>query len=220
MFQSVRPYALEAGLDEPVVCYQGAVVADPVSGRWLRHVPIPLELARETIAALNEEGFGLNCYVLDELYVAEVTPEARRYANFQHLELHTVGDLLHWLDEPPTKLVVIDEPEVLDGLKQRMLARFDGRLYISKSLPYFLEFASPDVTKAAGLDFLAEHIGFTHERTVAFGDGENDIELVEWAGYGVAVANAHERVKEEADFVCPSVDEEGVAQVLEAFLAR
>ena len=101
-----------------------------------------------------------------------------------------------------------------------MLDRFDERLYISKSLPYFLEFASPNVTKAAGLDFVAEHVGFPREQTVAFGDGENDIELVEWAGYGVAVANAHERVRELADFVCPSVDEEGVAQVLEAFLAR
>jgi Cof subfamily protein (haloacid dehalogenase superfamily) len=220
MFQAVRPYALEAGLDDPVVCYQGAVVAEPVSGRWLRHVPIPLELARETIAAVNEEGFGLNCYVDDNLYVAEVTPEARRYADFQHLELHAVGNLLNWLDQPPTKLVVIEDPEVLDDLKQRMLARFDGRLYISKSLPYFLEFASPNVTKAAGLEFLAERIGFSRERTVAFGDGENDVELIDWADYGVAVANAHDRVKEVADFVCPSVDEEGVAQVLEAFLAR
>ena len=219
MFQSVRPYALEAGLDDPVVCYQGAVVAEPVTGKWLRHVPIPLELARETIAALQGEGFGLNCYVDDELYVASVTPGARRYADFQHLELHVVGDLLDWLDRPPTKLVVIDEPEVLDGLKHRMLERFDDRLYISKSLPYFLEFASPDVTKAAGLDFLSERLGFTRERTVAFGDGENDIELVAWAAYGVAVANAHERVKEIAKLVCPSVDEEGVAQVLEAFLA-
>ena len=220
MFRSVRPYALEAGLDDPVVCYQGAVVAEPVSGRWLRHVPIPLEVAREAIAALNEEGFGLNCYVDDNLYVAEVTPEARRYADFQHLELHAVGDLLEWLDEPPTKLVVIEDPKVLDELKRRMLARFEGRLYISKSLPYFLEFASPDVTKAAGLDFLAEHLGFTREGTVAFGDGENDIELLGWAGYGVAVANADERVKEVAALVCPSVDDEGVAQVLEAFLAR
>jgi Cof subfamily protein (haloacid dehalogenase superfamily) len=220
MFRAVRPYALEAGVDDPVVCYQGAVVAEPVSGRWLRHVPIPLELARETIAAVNEAGFGLNCYVDDELYVAEITPEARRYADFQHLELHAVGDLLAWLDQPPTKLVVIEDPEVLDDLKQRMLARFDGRLYISKSLPYFLEFASPNVTKAAGLDFLSEHVGFSRERTVAFGDGENDVELIEWAGYGVAVANAHDRVKEVADFICPSVDEEGVAQVLEAFLAQ
>jgi hypothetical protein len=101
-----------------------------------------------------------------------------------------------------------------------MLARFDGRLYISKSLPYFLEFASPDVTKATGLDFVAEHLGFACERTVAFGDGENDIELVDWAGYGVAVANAHDRVKAVADLICPRVEEEGVAQVLEAFLAR
>ena len=136
MFQSVRRYALEAGIESPVVCYQGAVVADPVGGSWLRHVPIPLELARETIAALKDEGFSPNCYVDDELYVAEVTPEARRYADFQHLELHEVGNLLEWLDRPPTKLVVIDDPDVLDDLKQRMLERFAGRLYISKSLPY------------------------------------------------------------------------------------
>jgi Cof subfamily protein (haloacid dehalogenase superfamily) len=218
MFQSVRRYALEAGIEDPVVCYQGAVVAEPISSRWLRHVPIPLELARETIAALNEEGVGLNCYVDDELYVAEVTPEARRYADFQDLELHPVGDLLEWLDRPPTKLVVIGDPEPLDGLKQRMLDRFEGRLYISKSLPFFLEFASPHVTKAAGLEFLAAQLGFARERTLAFGDGENDIELVDWAGYGVAVENAHDQVKEVADFVCPSVDEEGVAQVLEAYL--
>ncbi|MFL5944954.1 MAG: Cof-type HAD-IIB family hydrolase [Gaiellaceae bacterium] len=218
MFQSVRRYALEAGLDDPVVCYQGAVVAEPVSGRWLRHVPIELRLAREAIAAVHAEGFGLNCYVDDELYVAEVTPEARRYADFQHLELHAVGDLLEWLDRPPTKLVVIDDPEVLDGLKQRLVDRFDGRLYISKSLPYFLELASPDVTKAAGLDFVSERLGFTAERTVAFGDGENDIPLLEAAGYGVAVENGYERLRAVADFVCPSVTEEGVAQVIEAYL--
>jgi Cof subfamily protein (haloacid dehalogenase superfamily) len=218
MFQSVRRYALEAGLDDPVVCYQGAVVAEPVTGRWLLHQPIPLELARETISVLNDAGFGLNCYVGDELYVSEITPEARRYADFQQLELHPVGNLLEWISEPPTKLVVIGDPEVLDDLEQRMLARFDGRLYISKSLPYFLEFASPEVTKATGLEFLSEHLGFKRERTVAFGDGENDIELVDWAGYGVAVENAHEQVKEVADLVCPSVDEEGVAQVIESYL--
>jgi len=131
-----------------------------------------------------------------------------------------VGDLLAWLHDPPTKLVVIDDPVVLDDLETRMKARFDGRLYISKSLPYFLEFASPEVTKASGLAFLAEHLGVSRERTVAFGDGENDVELLEWAGYAVAVANAHERVKAVADFVCPRVDEEGVAQVLAAYLEQ
>src|SRR6266511_6342239 len=82
-------------------------------------LPIPLELARETIAAVYEEGFDLNCYVGDELYVSGITPEARRYAGFQELELRPVGDLLVWLHEPPTKLVVVGDSEVLDGLKQR-----------------------------------------------------------------------------------------------------
>jgi Cof subfamily protein (haloacid dehalogenase superfamily) len=218
MFRSVRPYLVEAGIDDPVVCYQGAVVADPRTGEFLRHEPIPLELARETIAVLGEEGFHVNCYVGDELYVDEVTPEAERYAGFQNLLLHEVGDLTAWLSAPPTKLVAIDDPDLLDGLEARMKARFDGRLYISKSLPFFLEFASPEVTKGSGLGFLAEHLGFTRERTVAFGDGENDVELLEWAGFGVAVANAHPRVLAVADWVCPSAAEEGVAQVVDALL--
>jgi Cof subfamily protein (haloacid dehalogenase superfamily) len=218
MFQSVRRYLVEAEIDDPVVCYQGAVVAEPASGRFLRHEPIPLELAKETIEAVVAEDYHLNCYVDDELYVAEVTPEARAYADFQGLDIHPVGDLVSWLERPPTKLVSVGDPEALDGLEIRMKARFDGRLYISKSLPFFLEFASPDVTKGAGLAFLAEHLGFSPEQTVAFGDGENDVELLEWAGYGVAVANAHRRVLDVSDFVCPSADEEGVAQVIEAFL--
>ena len=74
------------------------------------------------------------------------------------------------------------------------------------------------MTKGSGLDFLAEHMGFTREETIAFGDGENDVELLEWAGYGIAVENAHDRVKAVADWVCPPASEEGVAQVIEALL--
>ena len=218
MFRSVRPYLAEARIEEPVVCYQGAVVAEPRSGRFLRHEPIPLELAKEAIEAVQAEGFPVNCYVDDELFVARDTAESEAYASFQNLLVHPVGDLLSWLAKPATKLVAVGEPARLDLLEARMKARFDGRLYISKSLPYFLEFASPDVTKASGLAFLAGHLGFAPERTVAFGDGENDVELLDWAAYGVAVANAHDRVLAVADLVCPPVDEEGVAQVIEAFL--
>jgi len=218
MFRAVRPYLAQAGLDDLVVCYQGAVVAEPQSGRWLRHVPIPLELARETIGALHEEGFGLNCYVDDELYVAEVRPEARRYADFQHLEIHAVGDLGRWLDRDPTKLVAVGDPEALDELEEQLKPRFAGRLFISKSLPYFLEFAHPDVSKGSGLAFVAERLGFGPEETIACGDGENDRELLHWAGFGVAVANAHPDVLERADLIVPSVQEEGVALLLESYL--
>lgn len=218
MFQSVRRYLEAADVDDPVVCYQGAVVAEPATGRFLRHEPIPLELAHEVIDAVSAEGYHLNCYVDDELYVAEVTPEARAYADFQHLVIHPVGDLRVWLTEAPTKLVSVGGPAELDGLEARLKERFSDRLYISKSLPHFLEFASPDVSKGTGLGFVAEYLGFSAARTVAFGDGENDVELLEWAGYAVAVANAHERVLAVADWVCPGVDEQGVAQVIEAFL--
>ncbi len=218
MFQSARRYALEAEIDDPVVCYQGAVVADPVTGEFLRHVSMPLEEAREVIDAVERLGYTILVYVDDELYVGRETPESDSYAGFQHLVVHAVGDLLAWLPKAPTKLVSVGDPAALDVLEAEMKARFDGRLYISKSLPYFLEFAGPDVTKATGLAFLAERLGFTHAQTAAFGDGENDVELLEWADYAVAVENAHSRVLEIADFVCPSVEEEGVAQVIEAFL--
>jgi Cof subfamily protein (haloacid dehalogenase superfamily) len=220
MFRAVRPYLAEAGLEGPVVCYQGAAVVEPASGRFLRHVPIPVDLAREAVAAVAAEGYHLNCYVDDELYVAEMRPEAHAYAGWQGIEIHAVGDLVAWLDRPPTKLVSVGEPEALDGLEARLKARFDGRLYISKSLPQFLELASPDVTKAAGLAFVAEHVGFSAAKTVAFGDGENDVELLEWAGYAVAVENAHDRVLAVADLVCPRPEQEGVARVIEAFLER
>jgi len=75
------------------------------------------------------------------------------------------------------------------------------------------------VSKGSGLQFVADHVGFSPEETIAFGDGENDLELLDWAGYAVAVENAHPLVKARANFVCPSVQEEGVAQVIEAFLA-
>ena len=163
MYRSAKRYLEDLGIAGPIVCYQGAVVAD-AAGTFVRHVPIPLEPAREAIAAIVAGGHHVNVYVDDELYVSEVTPEARAYADFQDLPIHAVGDLLEWLDRPPTKVVAVGE------------------------------------------------------RTLAFGDGENDIELVQAAGYGIAVANAHDRVLEAADFVCPPASEEGVAQVLEAFL--
>ena len=218
MFRSVRPYLDEAGLDEPVVCYQGAVVADPRSGTFLRHVPIPRADALEAIDAVVEAGFHVNCYVDDSLYVAEVTPEARSYSGFQGLDLHEVGDLHTWLHDDPTKLVAVGDPDALDALEDVLKPRFAGKLFVSKSLPHFLEFAHPDMNKGSGLQFVADLLGFTAEQTVACGDGENDRELLDWAGFGVAVANAHEDILARADLVVPDVEEEGVATLLDAYL--
>jgi hydroxymethylpyrimidine pyrophosphatase-like HAD family hydrolase len=168
--------------------------------------------------AVLEAGFHMNCYLDDLLYVAEVTPEAQRYADFQQLEIHAVGDLRSWLDRDPTKLVAVGDPAALDELEAELKPRFEGRLFISKSLPFFLEFAHPDVSKGSGLAYVADRLGFGSEETVACGDGENDRELLDWAGFGVAVANAHDDVLARADLVVPSVLEEGAAALLGAYL--
>jgi hypothetical protein len=112
----------------------------------------------------------------------------------------------------------VGDPEALDALEDVLKPRFRGRLFVAKSLPHFLEFAHPSVSKGAGLAFVAERLGFNAAETVACGDGENDRELLDWAGFGVAVANAHPDVLERADLVVPSVQEEGIALLLEAYL--
>ena len=218
MFRAVRPYLEEAGLDDPVICYQGAVVADPRSGEFLRHVPIPRRRALEAMDAVVAAGLHLNCYVDDRLYVAELTSEARAYADFQHIDIHEVGDLREWLEVDPTKLVAVGEPAALDRLEAVLKPRFAGKLFVSKSLPNFLEFAHPDVSKGAGLQFVAGRLGFRPDETVACGDGENDRELLDWAGFAVAVANAHEEILARADLVVPPVTDEGVAALMEAYL--
>ena len=86
-------------------------------------------------ALVEAEGYGPNVYVDDELYVAEDTQGARAYAGFQHLDVHTVGDLLEWLDEPPTKLVCVGDPVELDGVE----ARHEGAL---RRPPVHLEVAA------------------------------------------------------------------------------
>ena len=218
MFRSVRPFLAAAQLDDPVVCYQGALVADPLTGQFLRHVPIPLPEAHEALDAVIEAAFHVNAYVDDELYVAAPTKEAHAYADLNQVEMHVVGDLRAWLTEPPTKLVAVGDPHALDELEAVLKPRFAGKLFVSKSLPHFLEFAHPDVNKGSGLTFLSERLGFTAADTVACGDGENDRELLDWAGFGVAVANAHDEILARADLVVPDVEHEGIAVLMESYL--
>ncbi len=218
MFRSVRRYLDDVGLPEPVVCYQGAAVVDPGSGAFLLHEPLTLEAAFDAIAELAELGISPNVYVDDQLYVAEENEYTRRYSGFQRLPVVEVGDLLGWLDRPPTKLVAVAEPPVLAGIRPRLEHRLDGRAFITTSLPYMLEIGNPGVTKGSGLAFVAARLGLDLDRVIAFGDGENDVELLEAAGFGVAVSGAHTRLLEVADATCPGPAEEGVAALIEAVL--
>lgn len=218
MFASARPYARELGVTAPLVCYQGALVADPTSGGWLLHRPMGVALAHEVIDAVSAAGFHMNVYVDDELYVESLNEEAVTYARHARLEAHAVGDLRAWLDRPTTKIVVVGEPAALDGLQDRLRAAFDGRIFIAKSLPFFLELALPGVSKGAALEFVCGRLGIDPAEVVAFGDGANDVELLETAGLGVAVGEADAALDRVAGWRVPGVEDDGVAAFLEALV--
>ena len=218
MFRSVRRYLDDAALEEPVVCYQGAAVVDPKTGEFLLHAPLDLDVAREAIDALESLGLSPNVYVDDQLYVARETEYSRRYSEFQRLPVVEVGDLLTWLERPPTKLVAVAEPPVLADIRGGLEAQFVGRMFLTTSLPYMLELGNPGVTKGSGLAFVAAELGLDLEGVVAFGDGENDVELLEVAGAGFAVEGAHPRLRAVADGTCAGPEDEGVATVIERVL--
>jgi Cof subfamily protein (haloacid dehalogenase superfamily) len=219
MFQSARRIAAELGVHRPLVCYQGALVGDPLTGEILLHEPLSVDLARDILLELGDDARRTNAYVDDELYVTEPNDEARRYAATAGVEMHVVGDLARWISRPTTKLVTVGEPDELDVLRDRLLPLFAGRAYVAKSLPIFLEFAAPGVSKAAAVELVARRTGFTAGQTIAFGDGENDRELLAWARFGIAVGGASPRLLEVADWEVPSVHEDGVAQAIEALVS-
>ena len=208
MFQSVRPYARAGGARRSGRLLPGRRRRRPGDGRVAPPRADPARArARGDRRRRRGRASTSTCYVDDELYVAEVTPEARAYADFQHLEIHAVGDLLRLARRRRRRSSSPSATRPRSTRSRRELKpRFGGRLYISKSLPYFLEFAHPDVTQGlrARLRRRAARLHAPSE-TVAFGDGENDVELLEWAGYGVAVANAHERVQGGRRLVVPAV---------------
>ena len=208
------------GSTEPLVCYQGAAVVDPVTRRVAPARADPARArARGDRGRRRPSGFALNCYVDDELYVAAITEHARSYADFQQHPVHEVGDLRGWLERPPTKLVVVDDPDRLDALRPRLEEQFGGRLFIAKSLPYFLELASPAISKGSGLRSWPSTLGFT---AAADGRVRRRRERPRAARLGRLRRRGRERERRDcrpvADWVCPSAEEEGVAQVIEALL--
>lgn len=117
-----------------------------------------------------------------------------------------------------TKFLIPGEPELLIQLESEMKAALSEQMEVFRSAPFFLELPPKGIDKSQSLQRLLTHLGLERESLMAFGDGFNDLSMIQFAGQGVAMANAVEEVKSIADFVTTSNEEDGIAQALEQLL--
>jgi len=208
MFRSARGVAARLGLRSgPIVCYQGAMVADLATGERLLHRRMDGEVAVEVVRRLRMLGRHLNAYIDDQLYVEQLDEWARRYAEYAEVGIEVVEDLAAEVAaRPPTKFVVLSEPADVDVLLPRLQDEWGGRLFVARSQASYIELAAPDVSKSGALQWLCDRRGLRPERTVACGDAPNDLDMLRWAGLGVAMAEASPDVRAAADLVVARAD--------------
>ncbi|MGI5940179.1 MAG: Cof-type HAD-IIB family hydrolase [Thermoleophilia bacterium] len=214
MFRSAARFATNLGLAGPVAAYQGALIREVGTGRLIHHDPISLEMAQEILALLEPRGLTVNLYIDDELYVAAKNTDTERYESLSGIRAHSVGSLSTFLDRPTTKIGVSGEPAVIDALLDEIRSSYEKRISALKTWPFFLELASPTATKGRALQMLGGLLGFEASDVLAFGDSYNDVDMLAWAGTGVAMTGAPPEVLAVADVVCESVDDDGFAHHL------
>ncbi|ALS00724.1 sugar-phosphatase [Enterococcus silesiacus] len=112
------------------------------------------------------------------------------------------------------KMMMIDEPEILDNAISQLPEEFTNKYTTVKSTDFYYEILNKEASKGNALAKLAEHLGISQAETMAIGDNENDLSMIEYAGIGVAMGNATESVKRAADVQTTSNDEDGVAEIL------
>ncbi len=205
MFRSARAAAAALDVtDGTIICYQGALVADLATGERLLARPVRSDLAADVVRAARALGRHVNAYVDDELHVEQLDRLAEMYMQRGGVGATVDADLeAVVLASPPDKLLVLTEPDDAPALVPVFRERWAGRLAVTISQPGYVEITAPDATKRAALEFLAREWLLDVSRTVACGDGLNDLDMLEWAGFAVAMAEADARVLEAADLVLP-----------------
>lgn len=147
-------------------------------------------------------------------YQGALNEEVARYERLSGMQARVVGDLLGYVRRASTKIGVSGDPALLDEVLDRLRSDFAGCLTAVKTWPFFLEIASPTATKARALEILGGRLGFTASEVLAFGDSYNDVDMLAWAGTGVAMEGAPPEVIAAADTTCGSVNNDGFAHYL------
>ncbi|MCM0060536.1 MAG: Cof-type HAD-IIB family hydrolase [Algoriphagus sp.] len=204
---------------EPIIAYNGALVLD-AKGNELESIAIPIYLVEEIVLLAKEHSlhlsllFGEEWHTLNEDYFALREIENTKVVPFWTDPL-VVIELWKAHNHGAHKVMCMGDPAKIALLYQTLLQRFGGQLHLYKSKDTYLEIAPKPISKATGLKKILEHgYGIGLDEVVAFGDGYNDIDLLQQVGWGVAVENAFPEVKAVANEITKHHKEDGVASTL------
>lgn len=222
--QGVRHIAEEAGFNAWALCSNGAHCVDLSSGEVLfeAHVEVAAQRALADVLVAEMPGVTfLSVRSGGDVYVAE-----RGYTDLADFEDHKrdprtmdVHTLEHVLAEPSLKFIIRHRDMAPATMLNKVRALGLDGFEVTHSGAPFVEVLADGVSKAWGLARLCKHLVIARDEVLAFGDAPNDVEMLAWAGRGVAVSNAAAETKLAADEYCGSNDEDGVAIVIEQLLA-
>ncbi len=225
MYQSALRFHHDVGSKLPLLAYQGALIKEPATAIVHRHCPLPKAIALQLLNHFEQMELNsllsIHFYINDQLYVREITSETQAYAERSGVDPIVVIDLRQALVANPTKVLALsDNIDLIDTLLSSLQQHYTpAELYFTKSVATFFEAAHPEVNKGAAVRYLAEEmLSLQREQVMAIGDNFNDVEMLNYAGLGIAMGNAPEEVKAKADWVAPDVDHEGVAAAIEEFI--
>ncbi|MEH2438318.1 MAG: Cof-type HAD-IIB family hydrolase [Nostoc sp.] len=225
MYRSALRFHQDIGSTLPLMAYQGAWIQDPITQKIHRHFPVSREIAHQLLDYFEQPELrsllSVHFYINDQLYVREVTRETQIYAERSDITPIPVGDLRLALTNEPTKILALcDDTDVIDKLLGNLRRQYTpAELYLTTSVATFFEATNASVNKGTAVRYLAEELlGLELANVMAIGDNFNDVEMLEYVGLGVAMSNAPAGVQAIAQWVAPSVEEDGAAVAIEKFL--
>jgi Cof subfamily protein (haloacid dehalogenase superfamily) len=218
-FEGAREYAERLGFggEDPVICYGGSMVRR-MNGETLLHRTLPKDLSVEVLEWAAERELHARVFTDGKIVVSPENAAALRHLRrSEEADVEAVESPATWLRNggaKPTKLVIVDHPDEVPNWLYEAREAFSGRLFVTRSLPHYVEVGGLEGTKSSALEFLCKFWGIDPARTLAFGDADNDIDMLSFAGLGVAVGGMNKEVRAAADAVASSVDEDGVASFI------
>ncbi|MBN3893369.1 MAG: HAD family phosphatase [Nostoc sp. JL31] len=225
MYRSALRFHQDIGSTLPLMAYQGAWIQDPITQKIHRHWVVSREIAHQLLDYFEQPELrsllSVHFYINDQLYVRELTRETKIYAERSGIIAIPVGDLRQALTNEPTKILALsDDTDLIDKLLGNLRRQYTpAELYMTTSVATFFEATNASVNKGTAIRYLAEELlGLQLANVMAIGDNFNDVEMLEYAGLGVAMGNAPAGVQAIAKWVAPSVEEDGAAVAIEKFL--